>query len=969
MALIAPGSNLNSFQHEQAGSLPWPPIKNPERIVKTSDANASQGVTSDEAYHKDEEDTFEDNSQPFNEIPELVHHLHSNSLILALAIGEEHLYAGTEDGNILVWSLMSFQLVQQVEAHTRSILCLFLSEDGSRLFSSAGDAIVNAWCSTSLKQIHHIYSTYDVGDVFSVVYSDQFETVYLGAQNTSIQWCCLKESDSRPPPNPLNHPDRRNHRFFDSVAHGGTLTPRSPSTRSMVHEGKLLEMDKSHMVQYAHFGYVYCMLMARGVSPMVDPKLDVLISGGGDGTIKLWKLSHDQNQGIQEIACLGEDDAVSVLSLAVDGSFLYSGKLEGVIELWNLDTKQKVHVIKAHSGDVSTLQIGWGFLFSAGSTGFAEKFTTIPYKNMHGSLLSNYKYHCTSHWKAHEGRVMASTITDLNGQQLYVTGASDNTISIWNIPQKTPTIEKKLETISENQLVKSLQEFVSYKTVSSRPEYAEDCRRGATFLYKLFNKHGAQTEMLNFDSQRNPVVCARFKGNPSTSANRKKILFYGHYDVVPADDKQKKWIINPFDMKGINGYLYGRGVSDNKGPIMAALYSVIDLIHEKELESDIVFLIEGEEECGSRGFKETIRKHKALIGQIDFIILANSYWIEDDVPCLTYGLRGVLHATVTVENKFRDVHSGVDGSFMMNEPLFDLTAILAKLKGPHNRIMIPGFYQDVLPLTPAEEVRYDDIVETLIRRNQALGPAGILKASLMARWREPNLTIHRYKVSGPDGSVVSSRASAAISFRLVPNQEVEDVVKSLSSFLSDAFAELDTRNYLSIAIDNHADAWLGDPDNTIFQTLEAAVIDVWGPIGESTSESKLRQEASPSTRRMGSGTKEASNVSTNPVNHVDEISTIALLSDIPQADVSLAKTILDYTNGNERKGRKPLYIREGGSIPSIRFLEKEFNAPAANLPCGQASDSAHLDNERLRISNLYNSRKIFKQVFRELPRK
>jgi di- and tripeptidase len=310
-------------------------------------------------------------------------------------------------------------------------------------------------------------------------------------------------------------------------------------------------------------------------------------------------------------------------------------------------------------------------------------------------------------------------------------------------------------------------------------------------------------------------------------------------DVVPADDKQGKWIVDPFQMRGINGYLYGRGVSDNKGPIMAALYGVVDLVHKKELDSDITFLIEGEEESGSRGFKEAVRRHKDLIGEIDYIILANSYWLDDEVPCLTYGLRGVLHATVKVDSNHPDVHSGVDGSFMMDEPLFDLTAILAKLKGLHNRIQIPGFYDDILPLTPAEEERYDDITEMLIRRNPSLGPAETLKASLMARWREPNLTIHRYKVSGPDGSLVSSHASAAISVRLVPNQEVDDVIKSLTTFLNYAFATLDTHNRLSITVDNQADAWLGDPDNEIFRTLEEAVMEVWGPIGEGTGRASV----------------------------------------------------------------------------------------------------------------------------------
>lgn len=86
-------------------------------------------------------------------------------------------------------------------------------------------------------------------------------------------------------------------------------------------------------------------------------------------------------------------------------------------------------------------------------------------------------------------------------------------------------------------------------------------------------------------------------------------------------------------------------------------------------------------------------------------------------------------------------------------------------------------------------------------------------------------------------------------------------------------------------------------------------------------------------------------------------------------DPSSGASTLDQTEEESIVPRKPLYIREGGSIPSIRFLEKEFNAPAAHLPCGQASDSAHLDNERLRLVNLYNSKKIFKEVFRELPRK
>lgn len=345
------------------------------------------------------------------EKPALLHHLQNDSSILTLAVGDRYIYAGTQDGEIVVWSLASFELVLRVQAHTRAILCLFLSADRNYLFSSAGDAIVNAWDPTTLKRLFHIYSTYDVGDVFSVAYSAQFETVYLGAQNTSIQWCSLQESSTRQEPSAENHPDRRNHRFFDSVQHGSTSTPRPKSTRTLLKEGEVLEINKAHMTQYAHFGYVYCMLMVRGVTRLIDSDEDVLISGGGDGTIKIWKLFHDHSQGIKEVACLGVDDAESVLSMAVDGSFLYSSKLEGVIELWDLDTKQKLRVIKAHKGDVMTLQMGWGFLWSAGSTGFA-RVSCLHLSDWEMLIICRNTAQCSmANTKAHQASARNTTVS------------------------------------------------------------------------------------------------------------------------------------------------------------------------------------------------------------------------------------------------------------------------------------------------------------------------------------------------------------------------------------------------------------------------------------------------------------------------------------------------------------------------------------------------------------------------------
>lgn len=482
-----------------------------------------------------------------------------------------------------------------------------------------------------------------------------------------------------------------------------------------------------------------------------------------------------------------------------------------------------------------------------------------------------------------------------------------------------------MDTISgeEDMMFKSLRDFVAFKTVSAKPEFSEDCRKGASFLRVLFKRLGAHVEVLSSasSSAHNPIVLAKFTGKKEPAYERKRILFYGHYDVVVADSKLDAWESDPFTVRGSDGYLYGRGVSDNKGPIIAALYAVTDLMTAKQLNSDVIFLIEGEEESGSRGLQETVRQHHEMIGPIDYILLANSYWLDDNVPCLTYGLRGVLHATVCIDSTLPDLHSGVDGSYMLDEPLSDLTTLLSKLKGPRNKILIPGFYDGILPLTSEEDARFDDITASILRRSPAKGPANMLKQSLMARWREPNLTIHRYKVSGPEGSLVSSHASASISFRLVPGQEIEDVIVSFTEFLNIEFKKMESKNSVSITIDNRAEPWLGNTSNAIFQTLEEAMKEIWGPLLADSGDSDA------------TGSQEAA-----------------------KGEISPEPT----------KPKGPLYIREGGSIPAIRFLEKEFGAPAAHLPCGQASDAAHLANERMRVTNLLKSREIFGLVFKRL---
>ena len=343
--------------------------------------SVSTSSSNDPTQHRSSSPATDDLSNP-TLTPDLIHSLKHGSTVLALAVSPEHgrVWAGTQDGEIVSWSLETFQPVATIQAHKRSVLSLFLSPDSSLLFSSAGDPIINVWCPKTLTRLYEIYSTHDVGDIFCTAYSPQHDTLYFGAQNSSIQWVTLGDLSARVSAESARHPYRRNHRFFDSKAVGGTATPRRNDERwsHIPRAQTVLEVDNGAIRNFAHNGYVFCMLMTKGPTVEVDAERDVLISGGGDGTIKLWNLLGDSHHegddvgGIAELMTLGNDDADSILSLAIDGSFLYAGKLEGVVELWDLDTTQKLRVIKAHSSDIMSLQMAWGFLWTASATGGAS---------------------------------------------------------------------------------------------------------------------------------------------------------------------------------------------------------------------------------------------------------------------------------------------------------------------------------------------------------------------------------------------------------------------------------------------------------------------------------------------------------------------------------------------------------------------------------------------------------------------
>lgn len=936
--------------------------------------------------------------------PALSHRLRHSSSILALAIGDDEIFAGTQAGEIVVFGLATYEKKAVIEGHKGPVLALFLSADGRLLFSSAGDRIVNVWHTASLDRACSMYSPFDVGDVFCVVYSAALHTAYMGAQNTTISWCGLgadSQEEHLPVRQAVIHPSLRNDPFFDSAGPGGVRTPRPAEedvTAKHAVGGRVIEIARENVKHFAHYGYVNCMLLATDGVPEAAG-LETLITGGGDGVVKLWRLHGERRGAIEELHALddGREEGHSILSIAMDGTFLYSGRSGGEVDVWDLETRQLVRNLKAHFDDVLSICISARSLLTAAVTGYVRKF------DKHYALKSRFK--------AHQGRILTSALACRQNRPIYVTGGSDATLAVWDVSDSLAAPSSFSETSNE-QLLDSLRRFVSHRTVSSNPAHQMDCRRGASYLRSVFKNFGASTEMLPTKDSHNPVIFACFRGNAATAGQRKRILFYGHYDVVAAENESGKWTTgDPFAMEGVDGYLYGRGVSDNKGPVMAAIFACAELKSEQGLKSDIIFLIEGEEECGSRGFEDAVRAAKDRIGPVDWILLANSYWLDDRVPCLTYGLRGVIHATVAVESSYPDLHSGVDGSSQLDESLKDLVMLLSSLNGKNGEVRIPGFYDPIPPLSAAEGALYTDMTNALVQKNPALGSAENLAESLMRKWRDPSLTIHRFQTSGPDNATIIPRlAKAALSLRLVPNQEVSVVAEALRQYLQSEFRKLDSINALTITIDHQAEPWLGDWTNEIFKCLEEGIIEVWSKataLEESTrrqrratlnGREKLRVDIPshshkpkrPSdaegyfTKRLSPTTSTVlANGSVSPMTPLGDIGQKLerfAASQVRPGSETAAMGLFGRSNATDPSGpygeaqqhihrTKPLYIREGGSIPAIRFLEKEFGAPAAHFPIGQASDSAHLDNERLRLVNLYIGRDVMKKVFSDLPKR
>lgn len=341
----------------------------------------------------------------------------------------------------------------------------------------------------------------------------------------------------------------------------------------------------------------------------------------------------------------------------------------------------------------------------------------------------------------------------------------------------------------------ALCDWLSIPSVSADPACHGDVRKSAQWLVDYLKKSGFPVAEI-WETDGLPAVYAHW---PAADPGAKRVLVYGHHDVQPAalDDG---WTCEPFEPHEKDGKIFGRGASDDKGQVLfhalgaraaarAAASAGLAASGESAPPVTLTLLIEGEEESGSPNFAKLLQSRKDQL-RPDVIVISDTTMWAADTPSICTGMRGLVDAEISVTGPTRDLHSGSFGGGVPN-PAHVLASLLAGLHDENGRITLPGFYDDVVPLSAAErellaKLPFDESgwLHDAGDSGAACGEAG--HTTLERIWARPTAEVNGLwgGHTGPGGkTIIPKAAHAKLSFRLVANQDPAKVVSSLEKYL------------------------------------------------------------------------------------------------------------------------------------------------------------------------------------------
>jgi acetylornithine deacetylase/succinyl-diaminopimelate desuccinylase-like protein len=432
-------------------------------------------------------------------------------------------------------------------------------------------------------------------------------------------------------------------------------------------------------------------------------------------------------------------------------------------------------------------------------------------------------------------------------------------------------MQNALTYASEKQpeFVQELVDWLKIPSISTDPNYASEVRRAAEWLEANFQAMGIQHVAI-MPTDGHPIVFAEH----IQDENLPTVLVYGHYDVQPPDPLDL-WESPPFEPVVKNGNLVARGSADDKGQVFMHVKSAEAYLKtEGKLPVNLKFMIEGEEENGSANLYKWVEAHKDLL-KADVVLISDTSLFADGVPSITYGLRGLAYTQVELVGPDRDLHSGVYGGGVHN-PLNELCRLIANLHDENHVVTIPGFYDNVRPLSDEERAGFASLPfdeaewKREISIDETRTEAGY--TTLEGITARPTLDVNGiwggYQGEGAK-TVLPSKAGAKISMRLVPNQDPHEITDKLR-----AYFEANTPSTMKLTF-------------TDLHGGEGAIVDIHNPA-------------------MQAAAKAMEGV----------------------------------------YGKKPVFTREGGSIPVVAAFKRMLGLDSVLMGFGLDSDAIHSPNEK-----------------------
>ena len=335
----------------------------------------------------------------------------------------------------------------------------------------------------------------------------------------------------------------------------------------------------------------------------------------------------------------------------------------------------------------------------------------------------------------------------------------------------------------QSRFLEELFELLEIPSISASPEHRGEVERCAHWLADHLRSIGLEHVQV-LPTGGHPVVYADWLH----AENRPTVLIYNHYDVQPVDPLDE-WKSPPFEPVLRDGRIYGRGSADDKGQLLIHLKAIEALLKtEGALPVNLKILYEGEEEIGSEHLDSFLAAQRDLL-RADVVLISDTAMFERGMPSICYALRGLAYFQVDLDGPSTDLHSGTYGGAVAN-PAEILARLIAQLKHDDGRIAVPGFYDDVRPLSDREraEIARLPFDEDAYRRELGVGGLwGETGYSVLERlWARPTLEVcglwGGFQGAGSK-TVIPARASAKLSCRLVPDQDPERVTSQVEAFL------------------------------------------------------------------------------------------------------------------------------------------------------------------------------------------